>query len=106
MAFMAGQTAGHLIFNRLFLLKLTIVLFQSSGDLTEDPGVTGNHDDQRQQEQAAKREHVVGRFMPVGDKAPPCCALSKVLGMDDGYIVKKEHLRREKVIFRKGFLVI
>lgn len=77
------------------LFKLTVVLSQPFGDLTEDPGVTGDHDDQRQQEQAGEGEHVVGCFVPVSAEASPRCALSEVLGMDDGDVVKKEHLRRE-----------
>ena len=78
------------------LFELTVVLFQPFGDLTEDPGVAGDHDDQRQQEQAGEGEHVVGRFMPVSDKTATCGALSEVLGMDDGYVAKKENLRKGK----------
>lgn len=70
--------------------KLTIVFFQSFGDLTENPTVTGDHDDQRQEEEAGESKHVVGRFMPVGAKTSACGALSEVLRMNDGYIVKKE----------------
>ncbi len=81
-------------------LELTVVLFQSFGDLTEDPGVAGDHDGQRQQEQAGKSEHVVGRFMPVSGKTPTCGTLSEVLRVDDGHIVKKEYLRRERNILR------
>lgn len=73
--------------------KLTVVFFQSFGDLAEDPGVAGDHDDQRQQEQAGESKHVVGCFIPVSDKAAPSCALREVLRMDDGHIVKKKHLR-------------
>lgn len=76
--------------------ELTFVLFQSFGDLTEDPGVAGDHDDQRQQEQAGKSEHVVGRFMPVSEETFMCCTLSEVLGMEDGHTVKKENLKREQ----------
>ena len=77
-------------------LELTVVLSQSFGDLTEDPGVAGDHDDQRQQEQAGEGEHVVGRLVPVPDKTSTSGALSEVLGVDDGHIVKKEYLRRKK----------
>lgn len=80
--------------------ELTVVLFQSFGDLTEDPCVAGDHDDQRQQEQAGKSEHVVARFMPVSDKTSTCGTLSEVLGKDDGHIVKNKHLRRERRLIR------
>ena len=69
-------------------IELTVSLFQSLGDLKEDPGVTSDHDDQWQQEQAGEREHVIGLFIPVTDKTSSCGALSEVLGMDDGHIVK------------------
>lgn len=75
--------------------ELTVVLSQSFGDLTEDPGVAGDHDDQRQQEQAGEGEHVVGRLVPVPDETSTRGALSEVLGVDDGHVVKKEHLRRK-----------
>lgn len=74
--------------------ELTLVLFQSFGDLTEDPGVAGDHDDQRQQEQAAESEHVVGHFMPAGAKTSSCGALSEVLRGADRHTVKKEYLER------------
>lgn len=64
----------------------------------EDPGVAGDHDDQREQEQAGKGEHVVGRLMPPSGKASPCCALGEVLRTDDGHRVKKEELKREMEI--------
>lgn len=76
--------------------ELTVVLFQSFGDLTEDPGVAGDHDDQWKQEQAGESEHVVGSFMPASDKTSKCGTLSEVLGMNDGYVVKKEYLGRER----------
>lgn len=34
--------------------------------------------------------------MPVSDEASTCGALSEVLGLDDGHVVKKKHLRRER----------
>lgn len=74
--------------------ELTVVLFQPFGDLAEDPGVAGDHDDQRQQEQAEEREHVVGCFMPASDETSTCGALSEGLRMDDGHVVEKKKLRR------------
>ena len=62
------------------------------GDLDEDPGVADDHYDQWQQEEAREGEHVVGSFLPVGDKAPPCGALSKVGWICDGHIMENEHL--------------
>lgn len=62
------------------------------GDLDEDPGVAGDHDDEWQQEEAAEGEHVVGRLLPVGDKAPPSGALGKVCRESDGDVVENEHL--------------
>ncbi len=76
--------------------ELTVVLLQSFGDLTEDSAVAGDHDDQRQQEQAAKSEHVVGCFMPASGKTSMSGTLGEVLGLDDGHIVKKEHLWRKR----------
>lgn len=75
--------------------KITIVLSQSFWDLVEDPAVAGDHDGQRQQEQTWKREHVVRCFMPASGEAPPRCALSEVLWVDDGHTVEKKDLRKE-----------
>lgn len=61
-------------------------------NLHEDPGVAGDHDDERQQEEAAEGEHVVGRLLPVGHKAPPGGALGEVCREGDGDVVENEHL--------------
>lgn len=61
----------------------------------EDPAVTGDHDDQRQQEQTREREHVVGCFVPTSDEASLCCALGEVFWVNDSYTVKKKYLRRD-----------
>lgn len=66
----------------------------------EDPGVAGDHDDQRQQEQAGKGEHVVGRLMPMRGEASPRGALGELLRMDDGHVVKQEDLRRKAILVR------
>lgn len=71
---------------------LTAVLCHVPGDLDEDPGVAGDHDDEWQQEEAAEGEHVVGRLLPVGDKAPPSGTLGKVCREGDGDVVENEHL--------------
>lgn len=34
--------------------------------------------------------------MPVSDETSTCGTLSEVLGVDDGHIVEKKHLRRER----------
>lgn len=78
------------------LFELTIVPSQSFGDLTEDPGVAGDHDDQRQQEEAAESEHVVGCLVPVSDKTSSCRTLSEVLRMVDGDVAKQEKLKEER----------
>lgn len=61
----------------------------------EDPAVAGDHDDQGQQEQTGKREHVVRRFVPASGEAPPRRALGEVLWVDDGHTVEKKDLRKE-----------
>lgn len=75
---------------------LTVLFGHPFGDLDEDPGVADDHYDQRQQEQAGEGEHVVGRLLPVSDKAPPSGALSKVRRIGDGHIVENEHLWSSK----------
>lgn len=64
--------------------------------MDEDPGVAGDHNDERQQEEAAEGEHVVGRLLPVGDEAPPGGALGKVCREGDGDVVENEHLSKRK----------
>lgn len=79
-------------------IVLTVVLLHSFGDLKEDPGVAGDHDDQRQQEQAGEGEHVVGCFVPASQKTPAGGALSEVLRKDDGHAVKDEYLQEGQLL--------
>lgn len=79
-------------------LELTLILLQSFGDLTEDPAVTGDHDGQRQQEQAGEGEHVVGRLMPVSEETLVCRALGELCRMGDGHTVEKQHLKRAALL--------
>lgn len=79
--------------NTRLIFKLTALFCHPLGDLDEDPRVADNHYDQRQQEEAGEGKHVVGRFLPVSDKAPPSGALSKVRRIGDGHIMENEHLR-------------
>lgn len=72
--------------------QLTVLFCHPFGDLDEDPGVADNHNNQRQEEEAGEREHVVCCFLPVSDKAPSSGALSKVGWIGDGHIVENEHL--------------
>lgn len=74
-------------------IVLTVVLLHSFGDLKEDPGVAGDHDDQRQQEKAGEGEHVVGGFVPACQETPTGGALGEVLRKDDGHTVKDEYLQ-------------
>lgn len=62
-------------------------------DLHQDSRVAEDHDDQGQEEEAHKGEHVVEGLLPVLDKAAVGGALGEVLGHRDGYIVKNKHLR-------------
>lgn len=75
-----------------FTWTLTVLSCHLLGDLNEDPGVADDHDDQRQQKEAAEGEHVVGGFLPVSFKAPPGGALGEVGWMGNGDIVENEHL--------------
>lgn len=79
--------------NTRLIFKLTALFCHPLGDLDEDPGVADNHYDQRQQEEAGEGKHVVGRFLPVSDEAPPSGALSKVCRIGDGHITENEHLQ-------------
>lgn len=74
------------------ICALTASICHALGDLDEDPGVTDDHDGQRQQEEAAECEHVVGRFLPASVKASPGCALSEVCWIRNGHVVKNDHL--------------
>lgn len=69
-------------------MELTTVLFQTFGDGTENPAVARDHDSQRQQEQAAEGEHVVGRLMPVNQEALVRCALGELHRMGNGHTVE------------------
>lgn len=70
----------------------TVSFGHSLRDLHQDTRVAKNHDDQRQQEQADKSEHIVERLLPVFDEAASCGALGKVGRGRDGHDVKYEHL--------------
>lgn len=65
-------------------------------DLHQDARVAEDHDDQGQEEEAHKGEHVVEGLLPALDKAAAGGALGEVLGHRDGDVVKKKHLRGGK----------
>lgn len=69
-------------------MALTPVFFQTIGDGTENPAVTCDHDGQRQQEQAAEGEHVVGRLVPVNQEALVRCALGELHRVGNGHTVE------------------
>lgn len=76
--------------------RLTVVPGHAARDLHQDPRVAEDHDDQGQEEEARKGEHVVEGLLPVLDKTAMGGALGEVLRHRDGYIVKNKHLRGEK----------
>lgn len=80
--------------------ELTALFRHAFGDLDEDPGVAGNHDNQRQQEEAGEGEHVVGCFLPVTVEASSGGALSKVCWIGDGHIVENKYLLNQKEIIK------
>lgn len=63
--------------------------------MDEDPAVAGDHDGQRQQEEPGEGEHVVGRFLPVSDEAPPSGALSEVCWIGNRHVVENEDLWKQ-----------
>lgn len=67
---------------------LTALLGHASGDVDEDAGVADDHDEQRQQEEAAEGEHVVGGFLPVMLEAASGGALSEVGWVGDAHVVE------------------
>lgn len=71
---------------------LTALLGHASGDVDEDAGVADDHDEQREQEEAAEGEHVVGGFLPVMLEAASGGALSEVGWVGDAHVVKNEYL--------------
>lgn len=73
-------------------MTLTVTAGHAAGYLNEDSRVAEDHDDQREQEEAHKGEHVVEGLLPVLDKTPMSGALGEVLRNCDGHIVKYEHL--------------
>lgn len=77
---------------------LTVFFGHLLGDLEEDPGVTNDHDGERQQEEAGEGEHVVRRFLPVGHEAPSSGALGEVDGVGDGHVMKNKHLWEKRSI--------
>lgn len=74
---------------------LTITPGHSTRYLNQDSCITEDHDDQRQQEEAHKGEHVVDGLFPMLDKAAMGGALGEVLWDCDGYIVKYKYLQRQ-----------
>lgn len=87
---------GQYPVKKKFSCELTALCCHPFRDLDEDPGVADNHDDQRQQEEAREREHVVGCLLPVGDKTPPRGALSKICWVGNGHVVENKNLRRKE----------
>ena len=82
-------------------MRLTVIPGHTAGYLNEDSCVAEDHDDQRQQEEAHKGEHVVEGLLPVLDKTAMGGALGEVLRHRDGHIVKYKHLHEET---RRGLL--
>lgn len=74
---------------------LTVTPGHAAGYLHQDSCVTEDHDDQRQEEEARKGEHVVEGLLPVLDKTPMGGALGEVLRDCDGYIVKYKYLHEK-----------
>lgn len=72
--------------------RLTVTPGHAAGYLNKDPCVTGDHDDQREEEEAHKGEHVIDGLLPVLDKTAMSGALGKILRNCDGHVVKDEHL--------------
>lgn len=79
-------------------VELTPVFFQAFGDGTENPAVTRDHDGQRQQEQAAEGEHVVGRLVPVNHEALVRGALGELHGAGNGHTVEQQHLKKDSAV--------
>lgn len=71
----------------------TVVPGHAARDLHQDSRVAEDHDDQGQEEEAHKGEHVVESLLPVLDKTAVGGALGEVLRHRDRYIVKNKHLR-------------
>lgn len=76
--------------------RLTVVAGHAARDLHQDSRVAEDHDDQGQEEETHKGEHVVEGLLPVLDKTAVGGTLGEVLGHRDGYIVKNKHLRGEE----------
>lgn len=73
-------------------VRLTVIPCHAAGYLDKDPRVAVDHDDQRQEEEAHKGEHVVEGLLPVLDKTAVGGALGEVLWDCDGHIVEYKHL--------------
>lgn len=87
------QTKSSYILSKAEAKRRTVVAGHAAGDLHQNPCVAEDHDDQRQQEQAHKREHVVDGLLPVLDKAAVGGALGEVLWHRNGDIVEDEDLQ-------------
>lgn len=77
-------------------MTLTVIPSHATGYLNKDSCVAEDHDGQRQEEEAHKREHVVEGLLPALDKTAMGGALGEVLWDRDGYIVKYKHLDLKK----------
>lgn len=73
-------------------MGLTVISSHAAGYLNKDSCVTEDHNDQRQEEEAHKGEHVVEGLLPALDKTAMGGALGKVFWDCDGHIVKYKHL--------------
>lgn len=87
---------------------LTVTPGHAAGYLHQDSCVTEDHDDQRQEEEARKGEHVVEGLLPVLDKTPMGGALGEVLRDCDGYIVKYKYLHEKtrRVLLSQRYIQI
>lgn len=78
-------------------MALTAVSQHASGDLQQHTRVAADHDEQRQQEEAAEREHVVERLLPAQREAAVRRALREGRWGGDGYLVEEKSLAERKV---------
>ena len=89
---MLQQTKKKHIYFSWLQMGLTVIPSHAAGYLNKDPCITEDHDDQWQEEEANKGEHVVEGLLPVLDKTAMGGALGEVLRDCDGHIVKYKHL--------------
>lgn len=72
--------------------QLTVPPGHAARYLNQNSCVAEDHDDQRQEEEAHKGEHVVDGLLPALVKAAVGGALGEVLRDGDGHIVKNKNL--------------